>query len=217
MKVHGTKTAGAQRKRDRRVARTRDTLGDALVALMREKTFEEITVQEVLDRAGVGRSTFYVHYRDKDDLFLSDVEDFFENCSNALARNGANSKRLLPVKEFFAHVRQTREFYAALMRSGKVSDVHALGRGFFARSIDERLRLAGLKIEPVQRSAQANALAGSFFSLLEWWVDKGMKADPQEMDELFHRMAWSGLGESAVSSQPSAIRQSDLRHSGSAI
>lgn len=56
--------------------RTRDTLGDALVALMHEKNFDEITVQDLLDRAGVGRATFYVHYRDKQDLFLSDVEDF---------------------------------------------------------------------------------------------------------------------------------------------
>ena len=218
MKARSTKTAGSHRKKDRRVVRTRDTLGDALVALMREKDFKEITVQEVLDRAGVGRSTFYVHYRDKDDLFLSDVEDFFEKCSSSLTRNGASPKRLLPVKEFFTHVREAREFYAALVRSGKVSDVHALGRGFFARSIDERLRLSGLELEPMQRSAQANVLAGSFFSLLEWWVDKGMKANPQEMDELFHRMAWSGLGESAVSPQPPALRHGDrLRRSGSSI
>ena len=217
MKAGRAKTAGLHQKTDRRVLRTCDTLGDALVALMLEKSFEDITVQDLLDRAGVGRSTFYVHYRDKDDLFLSDVEDFFENCSTALKRQGASPKRLLPVKEFFTHVREAHEFYAALLRSGKVNDVHALGRGFFARSIDERLRMAGLE-EPVQRSAQANALAGSFFSLLDWWVDKGMKADPQEMDELFHRMAWSGLGKSAVSSQPSAISKGEgLRRSDSLI
>jgi hypothetical protein len=58
--------------------------GHALVALMQEKSFEEITVQDLLERAGVGRSTFYVHYRDKDDLFLSDVEDFFEKVSTVL-------------------------------------------------------------------------------------------------------------------------------------
>src|SRR5882724_5991240 len=60
-------------KIDRRVVRTRDILGDALVALMQEKPFESITVQHVLDRAGVSRSTFYEHYEDKNDLFLSDA------------------------------------------------------------------------------------------------------------------------------------------------
>ncbi len=184
---------GSHVKTDRRILRTRDTLGDALVALMQEKSFDEITVQEVLDRAGVGRSTFYVHYRDKDDLFLSDVEDFFEAFSTALKRQGANAKRLAPVQELFTHVREAREFYAALVTSGKVNDVHTLGRGYLARSIEERLHMAGLEIEGARRAAQAHALAGSLFSLLDWWIDKGMKADPQEMDDLFHRMAWSGL------------------------
>jgi AcrR family transcriptional regulator len=193
MKAANSKTPPPHRKTDRRVLRTRDTLGDALFALMQKKSFNEITVQDLLDRAGVGRSTFYVHYLDKHDLFLSDVEDFFEKFSSALERQGASPKRLLPVKELFTHVREAREFYDAVVSSGKINDVHALGRGYFARSIDERLHSAGVEIEPVQRSAQAHALAGSFFSLLNWWMDKGMKAEPQEMDDLFHRLAWRGL------------------------
>jgi len=92
-------------------------------------------------------------------------------------------------------MRDVREFYAALVKSGKLNDVQALARGIFARSIEERLQLVGVKIDPQRRSAQAYALAGSFFSLLDWWVDKGMKADPKEMDDLFHRMAWSGLAD----------------------
>ena len=185
-----------RRNPDRRILRTRNMLGDALVALLQEQEFDDITVQDVLDRAGVGRSTFYVHYRDKEDLFLSDVEEFFERICTVLERQKASPKRLLPVQEVFAHVREMREFYEGVMRSGKLNDVHALGRGHFARSMEQRLQLAGAKIEPAKRSALAYALAGSFFSLLDWWVDKGMKADPKEMDALFHRMAWKGLAES---------------------
>jgi hypothetical protein len=81
-----------------------------------------------------------------------------------------------------------------------VNDVHALGRGFLARSIDERLQDERLQAAGIQnavhRSAQAHALAGSLFSLLDWWIDKGMKADPREMDDLFQRMACSGLAKS---------------------
>lgn len=183
----------ARRKTDRRIRRTRDTLGDALVALMQEKDFDDITVQEVLDRAGVGRSTFYVHYRDKHDLFLSDAEEFFEMMSGALTRHKASPKRLLPVEEFFSHVREVREFYAAVAKSGKLDDLKELACGLFARSIEERLKMAGVKMEPTRRSAQAYALAGSFFSLLDWWVDQGMKADPKEMDAIFHQMAWKGM------------------------
>lgn len=180
-------------KTDRRILRTRDALGDALVALMQEKKFDDITVQEVLDRAGVGRSTFYVHYRDKDDLFVSDVEDFFEMFSTVLTRNGVSGKRLAPVRELFTHVLEAREFYAAVVASGKVNDVLALGRGFFARSFEERLKMAGVETDATRRAAQAHALAGGLFSLLDWWIDKGMKVDPAEMDDVFHRIAWSGL------------------------
>lgn len=57
---------------DRRIRHTRDRFGDALIKLVQEKPFDTITVQDILDRADVGRSTFYVHYRDKNDLLLRD-------------------------------------------------------------------------------------------------------------------------------------------------
>jgi AcrR family transcriptional regulator len=181
------------RKTDRRILRTRERLGDALIALMHERDFDDIMVKDVLDRAGVSRSTFYVHYSDKDDLFLSDVEDFLENVSTALKQQSANPKRLLPVHEFFAHIRNAHKLYAAFVKSGKIHDFRALGQGLFARSIEERLQMSAVPLDPVARSAYAHALAGSFFSLLDWWIDKGMRTDPKEMDDLFHRMAWRGL------------------------
>jgi AcrR family transcriptional regulator len=187
------KSSKTASKTDRRIVRTRNLLGDAIMALLQERNFEEISVQDVLDRAGVGRSTFYVHYRDKNDLFLSDVEEFFERCSGLLKQDHAKPERLLPVEEFFTHIREMRDFYLALVRSGKVNDVQALGRGYFARSIEERLQSAGVKLDPAQRSAKAHGLAGSFFSLLDWWIDKGMKLVPREMDKMFHQMAWNGL------------------------
>ena len=90
------KTEVSTFKIDRRVRHTRDALGDALLTLMQAKPFETITVQQVLDRAGIGRSTFYAHYRDKDDLFLSDVEDFLEPMSTLLLRHHEASNRVAP-------------------------------------------------------------------------------------------------------------------------
>jgi len=98
--------AGSNKKTDARVRRTRDALGDALIALMQEKAFETITVQEVLDRAHVSRSTFYTHYSDKDDLLMSDADEFFEALSTALSAHGDKSDRVFPVKEF-SHISLT--------------------------------------------------------------------------------------------------------------
>src|SRR5271170_2039139 len=92
---------GKQRGRpDLRIRRTRSLLSNALVALMQERSIDKITVQEVLDRAAVGRSTFYLHYRDKDDLFLCVLEDGLEMWSTALLRKREKSYRIAPWQNF---------------------------------------------------------------------------------------------------------------------
>jgi AcrR family transcriptional regulator len=164
-------------------------LGDALVELMVAKPFDEITVQDVLDRAKVSRSTFYSHYRDKHDLFLSDVEEFWEMMSTIPARQKEQSMRVAPVTEMFAHIAEARDFYASLVSSGKIYDVLDLGQGIFARSIQQRMMEIQTEPQP-HAAAVAVAHAGALFAMLRWWVDRGMTPSPQEMDALFHRLVW---------------------------
>jgi len=189
--------AGSQKKTDARVRRTRDALGDALVALMQEKPFETITVQDVLDRAQVSRSTFYSHYSDKDDLLMSDAEEFFESISMALSVHGDKSDRVFPVKEFFVHLSDVQPFFKALVKSGKYQENMELARGHFARGIERRLSELprGKSIPPNQLPAIAFTHAGALLSLLTWWLDRGMRESPAEMDELFHRMIWHGVSD----------------------
>ncbi|HEY8410689.1 MAG TPA: TetR/AcrR family transcriptional regulator [Pyrinomonadaceae bacterium] len=185
----------SKKKIDARVRRTRDALGDALVALMQEKAFETITVQDVLDRAKVGRSTFYSHYSDKDDLLMSDAEEFFELVSMLLSRRGDKSDRVFPVQEFFSHITEAKQFVDALVSSGKFNDNMELARGQFARGIERRLsELArGQQIPADERPALAFAYAGALLSLLTWWIDRGMKQSPAEMDQLFHKLVWQSV------------------------
>ena len=183
------------KKEDRRVRRTRDRLGDALMKLLVEKPFDEITVQNVLDRAGVSRATFYSHFRDKNDLFLSDSDEFLEGMAMALSRFGCKSERVAPVQELFAHIAEARPFYNALIESGKIHEVWDLGKDHFARGIDERLaqipRARGIARD--RRAAMAHGLAGSLVGMLTWWVQHGMSPSPEEMDKLFHKLVWSGV------------------------
>jgi AcrR family transcriptional regulator len=188
--------ANSKKKTDARVRRTRDALGDALVALMQEKPFETITVQDVLDRAHVGRSTFYSHYSDKDDLLMSDADDFYERVSMGLSAQGDQSERVFPVKEFFSHIAEARRFVNALSSSGKMQENLELARGHFARGIERRLAELprGQSIPESDRTAIAFAHAGGLLSLMTWWIDRGMRQSPAEMDELFHRIVWGSGG-----------------------
>lgn len=183
-------------KTDARVIRTRNQLGDAIIQLMQQQPFEEITVQHVLDRAGVSRSTFYAHYTNKDDLFLADVDDFWEAMSTLLTRQGEASNRVAPVRELFSHAADTKAFQAALRASRKVHDVMELGRGHFARGIEARLRdmpQAG-GVTSSSRTALALMFAGALFSLLERWLDSRTNETAEQLDDLYHQMVWGTLG-----------------------
>ena len=184
--------ANSNKKTDARVQRTRDALGDALVALMQEKPFDTITVQDVLDRAHVGRSTFYSHYSDKDDLLMSDADEFFEQVSMGLSASGEMSQRVFPVREFFSHIAEAKQFVDALSSSGKWTENMELARGHFARGIEPRLAELprGQSISESERPAIAFAHAGALLSLLTWWIDRGMRQSAADMDELFHRIVW---------------------------
>src|SRR5688572_4934244 len=71
-------------KKDRRIQRTRHLLSQAFVQLMREKGYSAITVSDIIERANVGRSTFYSHYQDKDDLFVHELDRVIEVLSHPI-------------------------------------------------------------------------------------------------------------------------------------
>jgi hypothetical protein len=70
-----------------------------------------------------------------------------------------------------------------------------LGQAHLARGIEGRLasseKAKGLTKE--RRAAIAHAQAGALFSLLDWWIKRGKKESPAQMDDLFHEMLWKGL------------------------
>jgi AcrR family transcriptional regulator len=208
-----------RRASDLRIRRTRGRLSNALVELMRDKSINQITVQEVLKQAAVGRSTFYLHYRDKDDLLLDLMENGMEMWSNGLSKTKEKSHRLVPVEEFFAHAASAMQFYRALIDSGRIHSFFDLAQGCFARGIARRLREIGPP-NPVmpnpatpnsatpnlrpknavsasqadrELDARSHAIAGNLLSLLKWWLDRGAKESPRAMDQLFHQIAWNGL------------------------
>ncbi len=181
---------------DPRVERTRGRLGAAMLALIQEKPFDAITVQELLDRAGVARSTFYTYFRDKNDLFISDVDEFLERVAPGLVGRGEAGHRVAPVRELFSHVGESQKLYAAFMASGRIHEFLDLSRAHVTRGIEARLAELprGARLTPSQRAAFAHAFGGALVSLLSWWVDGGCVMTPAAMDELFHAMVWSAVG-----------------------
>lgn len=181
-------------KNDRRSNRTRKLLGDALVELMLEKRFEAITVQDILDRANVGRSTFYAHYTDKEQLLLSEIEHVIHELQGFTAESGGNNHGLLPSLELFRHVKEQRRLMQALV----------WGRGALftqdfqaqaSRIIEANIRsMIANEIAPiVPLAVVANFIASTFLMLLRWWFDEDMKQTPEQMDAMFQHLVMPSL------------------------
>jgi AcrR family transcriptional regulator len=181
---------------DRRVLRTKHALGAALTELMLEQPFDAITVQNVLDRAGVGRATFYSHFRNKRDLFHSEHERFFEGVESWLGTTSAHTHRVAPVTEFFQHVGEVQPFIRALREAGQIDLVWEDAAEHFARMIAKRLVLLSppLNGSAVQTTVIAKFCAGALMELLKWWLDRDVRPTPREMDAMYHDLVWRALG-----------------------
>lgn len=173
---------------DRRVLKTRRALVVTMVALVHEKGYRGFSVSELLERADVGRSTFYNHYRGKDELLLRSFADMIRT----LDRHLEGRERLFPVRELFDHVGESLGFHHALGRAHMLERLYGAGVDCTTGLIKDRLTLlAGnaRKVPPVE--VRARALAGALFALLRWWVESGRPYAPEAMDQHFHWLAGS--------------------------
>src|SRR5215211_5259399 len=150
-------------KKDRRSQRTRHLLSAALVELIREKDNYAITVSDIIERANVGRSTFYAHYHDKDDLFVGEMDRVIEVLSQRIP--GQEEMPFFPSLGLFRHVGEEYELYKALVWTPGID----LLIKHMQKSLSERVE------QGLQNSRQdfdlphpmlANFIVGNFLSLL---------------------------------------------------
>jgi len=174
---------------DPRVSRSTQALGAALVELMLEESFGDITVQRILDRAGVGRSTFYAHFRNKHDVLHSSYEQMFAWLEKALDQPSPAGVRIVPVAEFLLHIVDARRMVDALRSSGQLEEISDLGVGFLAQMIERRIRALPGTPPPVPAALVARMLAGALMEMIKWWDDHQSTATPAQMDTTFQALA----------------------------
>jgi AcrR family transcriptional regulator len=181
---------------DRRVERTRQLLRDALVSLILEKGYQKITVQDIIDRANVGRSTFYSHYQDKEDLLFSGFDELafdLDRHRRLPDETGGDQEHLLHSLEFFIHANDNRELYMAMSESGGGEQLLEIGRQHMQNHIEAHL----VQFPSIGREFPlpviTNFLAGSLLTMILWWLEQEAPYSPQEMDDMFNALAMPGI------------------------
>src|SRR5262245_19961303 len=129
-----------RKKTDRRIQRTQHNLTHAMVDLVIEKRFDDITVQNLIDRADVGRSTFYSHFRDKEDLFQKNWEGFLAFCAEQINWDQVGKGSFFPVLFLFDHLREFQPFYRGLVRSRMSESLMKSGTEYLSQRLDQDLK-----------------------------------------------------------------------------
>lgn len=189
------------KKVDRRVQRTRQLLNRALMSLIVEKGYDSVTVQDIIDRANLGRSTFYAHYQDKEDLLLSGIDEVVHSLiwgdgtvSNDEQEKG-KSPRILSTEIIFQHAQEEHQLHKAIF-GGRGMDVMIKEiQKHLCSHIEEQINqlLPDGKSPPVALSVISNYLAGALLTLLVWWLEKDMPYPPERMDTLYQELSMPGV------------------------
>ena len=182
---------------DRRVLRTRTALFDALVALVRRKDYELITVEDILAEANVGRATFYAHFTSKDDLLRRSLDRLRQLL---LAAMDSSLRPPFPLdpgwsasRTLFEHVAEFADIRAAL----------AGGRGaaILRNAIDEvlagvlREKMPPGAVDGFPRELAILHVVSTIDTVLRWWLEHRRDLTAADADALFRKLAFDGLPE----------------------
>jgi AcrR family transcriptional regulator len=194
----------SQRKRnpDRRIQRTRSLLHEALVGLLHEKTFDEIAVQDILNRANVGRSIFYMHFRDKDDLLVSGIRDLLDSIRAArFSSLGIGNEKLvwfsLPIYE---HIDQHRRGNKLKIGARGRAVLHGQLQRVLVEVISSQIKRELLSVRKGPTKIPADLLvrhlASTFVLVLDWWIERKDSLPPKQVDSVFRALVSPILDES---------------------
>ncbi|MFH1634907.1 MAG: TetR/AcrR family transcriptional regulator [Chloroflexota bacterium] len=179
---------------DRRAQRTRQALIHALIELLATRHYDQITIQDIVDQANVGRATFYAHYQNKDDLLKSG----FERVLDILARQIVSNEKdqcSFDTSMLFRHAQGHYELYRTLIWGSGFELLTKEGHAALSKKIEDRfaLLLIGRQPPSIPLPILSCSVAGALLILLKWWLENKMPYSPERMDEIFQQLVMSGV------------------------
>ena len=163
---------------DRRVRKTQAALREAFVALVLERGYESVTVEDITDRADVARATFYLHYADKEELLTTLFEEMTSEVTEQLTagvKGAPESPRVSIPQALYSHAEEYRDLYLVCLRGAgdgraRAAYLEVIAKGA-AAIFGERLRASKQKpLHPLP--AISRAYAGAHVALLEDWLER---------------------------------------------
>jgi AcrR family transcriptional regulator len=186
---------------DPRVRRTRKFLMEALIELIQERGYKGIKIQDITDRATLNRATFYLHYRDKDDLLRQTtknlLDELLSEIKDIVVTGGGISVEAAVQTHIknFEHVQRFAEFYRAMLGSqGSIAFAIRLENYVYSLTTNRFINAFGALPEgPVPADIALRFAASSYVGIIRWWLEEDMPFTPDEMAAMVVEMNAHGL------------------------
>ncbi len=188
---------------DRRVSRTRRQLREALMALILERGYSAVTIEDITEKADLGRTTFYLHYRDKEELLVESLEAIASDLKSQIAGMFGDGpegwrNRTHPVSIAFNHAAENRDLYRIILKgevgsraTSRMRDIiHEAAVEFFIR------RMGGRTIENPEMPLDvvAGYFASAMLGFITWWLEKDLPYSGDEAADFFVNLFFRGAG-----------------------
>ncbi|MFC9712465.1 TetR/AcrR family transcriptional regulator [Paenibacillus sp. NPDC056933] len=169
---------------DRRVLKTRKAIMEAFVGLLEEKDFEQMTINDIADRANVNRGTIYLHYADKFDLLDQCIETYLqqlvETCLNGSPASPVTAKDAL--LRTFRYLEEHAAIYSTLLTKKGIPAFRSKLMTLMVQGVEDQMDACGIQ-RGMKMEITVQFLASAAVGLLEWWIMHSMPYPAEEMVE----------------------------------
>ena len=175
---------------ERRRKKTRQAILAAFQSLLANKRYENIIVQDIIEEADVGRSTFYTHFETKDTLLRAMCEDMFAHVLEDVSDEGSHdfSHDADNPSVIISHMLYHMQDQQKNIRSLLTCESRDLFLRYFREKLSETLTARGhvlLCEHRLPTDFLINHITGSFVLMVEWWMQGGCRQTPEEMTEMY--------------------------------
>ncbi len=167
-------------KVDRRILKSQEAIKKAILELMSEKNFDQITIQDISDRANVSRKTIYLHYADKFDLLDKLIEEYIHKLRE-VSETACELEWKPATRICFEYLESNYLFFSTMLANKGAPYFRSRFLEYQMEAFKNELRKTNKKNNAVDEEIIVQFVASAYVGVVEWWLTNGMPYPPRVM------------------------------------
>lgn len=167
-------------KIDRRILKSQNAIKKAVIELMSEKSFDDITIQDISDKANVHRATIYLHYQDKFDLLDKLIEEHIQ-AMREISDWACEIDWRTATQAFFEYFERNHFFFSTMLASKGAPSFRSLFLQFIIEEFNDEVDPSLERNQELTKEVMLRFMGTAYVGVVEWWITNGMPCPPEVM------------------------------------